>query len=88
MAQGGHAIDVTDEIAPGFSSWIEAIALELHSSYFALDVMCNDHKSLMEGSAKALEINIRAEWMHHTFSERRTHDLAKKIVSALFGGEA
>ena len=88
MAQGGHAIDVTDEIAPDFSKWIEAIALELHSGYFALDVMCNDHKILTADSAKALEINIRAEWMHHTFSERRTHDLANTVVSTLFGGEA
>ncbi len=84
MAQGGHAIDVTDELAPGFSSWIQVIAKALNSSYFALDVMCNDHKILIDGSAKALEINIRAEWMHHTFSEVRTHDLAKTVVDTLF----
>lgn len=88
MAQGGHAIDVTDEIAPGFSNWVETISLELDSGYFALDIMCNDHTTLIGDSAKGLEINIRAEWMHHTFSERRTHDLAKTVVDALFGEEA
>lgn len=87
MAQGGHAIDVTDELAPEFSDWIKAIAKALNSSYFALDVMCSDHKILLEGSPKALEINIRAEWMHHTFSEVRTHDLAKTVVNALFGAK-
>jgi|GEM_PF-1886669 len=85
MAQGGHAIDVTNELAPGFSDWIKAISKAIQSSYFALDIMCNDHKILIDGSAKALELNIRAEWMHHTFSEVRTHDLARTIVNALFG---
>ncbi len=85
MAQGGRAIDVTDELAPGFSMWIEAITHEIRTGYFALDIMCLDHNTLLAESAKALEINIRAEWMHHTFSEVRTHDLAKTIVDALFG---
>lgn len=88
MAQGGHAIDVTEELAAGFKQWVEVISGELHTGYFALDIMCTDHKTLTAESAKALEINIRAEWMHHTFSEVRTHDLATVVVDVLFGEEA
>jgi cyanophycin synthetase len=35
--------------------------------------------------AKVLELNARPEWLHHTFSERRTHDVAALILESLFG---
>ena len=84
MAQGGHAIDVTGAIDPVFSDWVAKITHELGTGYFALDVMCSAHDSHVSGNAVALELNIRAEWMHHTFSEGRTHNLEKTIVDRLF----
>ena len=84
MAQGGHAIDVTDEIHPVYGKWVDRLSRKLNAPYFALDVMCNDHVTYPGGNPQALELNIRAEWMHHTFSERRTHDLASIVIRELF----
>jgi len=84
MAQGGHAIDVTDEIDAVYHNWVKAIAGKLNLEYFALDLLTQNHKKFTNKNTSALEINIRAEWMHHTFSERRTHDLAKVILDVLF----
>lgn len=84
MAQGGHAIDVTDEIDIIYHEWVASIANELKTGYFALDVITTDHKKFVPGNSLALELNIRAEWMHHTFSEKRTHDLARLIIDTLF----
>jgi glutathione synthase/RimK-type ligase-like ATP-grasp enzyme len=76
MSAGGHAIDVTDEMSSEFAPWVVKMANELQTGYFALDLI---------GSAVALEINAKAEWMHHTFSEVKSHDLAKVVVDVLFG---
>ena len=83
MAQGAHVIDVTDEIDPIIYSWVNALVVELGSGHFALDLMSSDHKKYVEGNTFALEINARAEWMHHTFSERRTHNLASVVLDEL-----
>lgn len=86
MAQGGHAIDVTNEIDPIYHLWVKSISKKLNIGYFALDLITEDHTNFKKGHTFALEINSRAEWMHHTFSEKRTHDLAKVILDALFQG--
>lgn len=83
MGQGGHAIDVTDELDDAFTLWVEQIAADLNTGYFALDVMCLNHQDAQAGHAVALELNCRAEWLHHTFSERRVHDLASVVIDAL-----
>ncbi|MFT5780183.1 MAG: cyanophycin synthetase [Crocinitomicaceae bacterium] len=84
MAQGGHAIDVTGEISAVVTFWVDKIVNELKTGYFALDLMCKQHEAYYDGAAVAIEINARAEWMHHTFSEVRTHDLAKTVIDVLF----
>ncbi len=84
MAQGGHAIDVTDQLDPIIGQWIDQISNELKVGYYALDLMTLDHSNFLKGKTTALEINIRAEWLHHTFSDHKTHDLARDIIQVLF----
>jgi cyanophycin synthetase len=84
MAQGGVAIDVTDEIHPGFQDWITKLSEYLNSSYFGLDLMTTNHTKQPSQHSKVLEINARADWLHHTFSEHRTHDMADMILNAVF----
>lgn len=87
MAQGGHSIDVTDEIDPIYHHWVRSIFKELNIGYFALDFITEDHTNFKNENSFALEINSRAEWMHHTFSEKKTHELAKVILDVVFGDE-
>jgi len=82
MGQGARAFDVTDKIDPMVKKWVEVISTELQAPYFALDLISGDISNIE--TYKALELNIRAEWMHHTFSEGRTHDLAKVVIDELF----
>lgn len=84
MAQGGHAIDVTNEIDSIYHYWVRSISKELNIGYFALDLITEDHINFKIRNTFALEINSRAEWMHHTFSERKTHDLAGIILDVVF----
>lgn len=84
MAQGGVAIDVTEEIHPVYHEWVKALSEYLETKYFGLDVMTTDFTKSPNEAAKVLEINARADWMHHTFSERRTHDMADIILKELF----
>ena len=84
MAQGGIAIDVTQEIHPAYHQWVSALADFLGTPYFGLDIMTTDYSLDPYQHAKVLEINARAEWLHHTFSEVRTHDMAGMILGAVF----
>lgn len=84
MGQGGHAIDVTDEIHPLYHEWVQRIVEFCDASFFALDLLCQDHTKNPETNAVALEINALAEWVHHTFSEGRTHDLGQLVIDTTF----
>ena len=84
MGQGGHAIDVTDEIHPHYHDWVRQIVDYCDASYFALDLICQDHIKDPETHAIALEVNSLAEWTHHAFSERRTHDLGTLVIDTTF----
>ncbi len=84
MAQGGVAIDVTDDIHPAFQDWVNALSKYLTTRYFGLDIITADHKKEPKDHSWVLEINARADWLHHTFSERKTHDIAGMILQALF----
>ena len=86
MSLGGIATDITEEIHPDYHTWIENIASETGSRIFALDVMTTDYtaKPSRENS-RALEINVRPHWLHHTFSEVRTHDIPNMMLDELFG---
>ena len=87
MAQGGIAIDVTNEIHPTFQTWVTALSNYLDTGYFGLDLITTNHQEKPHTHSWVLEINARADWLHHTFSERKTHDIAGIMLKALFGAE-
>lgn len=85
MNQGAVATDITAEIHPNYKEWIEKIANELNWSIFALDVLTLDYTvAPSTQNAWALEINGQPYWYHHTFSEKRTHNIAKMILEEVF----
>ena len=53
--------------------------------YFAIDSIAPDCTKPPEEGAWALEINARPEWLHHTFSQGKKHDMGRIVVEALFG---
>lgn len=85
MAQGATAVDVTGEIHPRYTEWINAIAAGLKLSIFSLDAITTNHRADPAAHAKVLEINAQPAWMHHTFSEKRRHDIPTLILKQLFG---
>jgi cyanophycin synthetase len=85
MSQGAVAIDITDELHPIFQEWIDRIVNFLNVDYFAIDFISSDFQNTPENQSIVLEINAKPEWLHHTFSEGRQHDIAGMILDALFG---
>lgn len=85
MAKGGIAIDVSDDIHPIFGEWVTQLSNYLGTGYFGLDLMSTDYQDKAIESTNVLEINAYADWMHHTFSERKTHDIPGIILKELFG---
>ncbi len=84
MSVGGVAVDVTDRIHPDYGSWVDAVAARLGLDIFALDIVATDPTAEPARAARVLEINARPQWLHHTFSERRTHDIPGLILDHLF----
>ncbi|MFK7949058.1 MAG: hypothetical protein AB8G11_15815 [Saprospiraceae bacterium] len=84
IAQGGLPIDVTNEIHEDFHRWATDLSAYLGTGYMGLDFMTTNHTENPYLYTKILEINARADWVHHTFSEVRTHDIAKIILKHLF----
>jgi len=85
MAQGGIATDVTDDIHPIYQKWVADLSNYLGTGYFGLDVITTDYTQSPKGKGYVIEINARADWLHHTFSDRKTHDVAGIILQQLFG---
>jgi cyanophycin synthetase len=82
MALGAIATDVTEALHPEFSAWVERLTDALELPVFGLDVLTDDPGTdPTAGRAAALEINARPDWLHHTFSEGRTHDVATALLS-------
>ena len=84
MAQGAIAYDVSNEIHPNYSHWVHSISEFLQCDYFGLDVITTNHIADPDSSAKVLEINAKADWLHHTFSENRTHYMSHIILKSIF----
>ena len=85
MAQGATAVDVTDKLHSRYGVWIEHIAAALNLPLFSLDLMVENFYDEPQEKASILEINAQPAWAHHTFSERRTHDIPRMILEDLFG---
>lgn len=77
MAIGGHAIDNTSFAKENYQWLIDKIIKSTNASYFGIDLMITDD------SYSVIEINARAEWMHHTFSEGKQHNIAIDVLSPL-----
>jgi cyanophycin synthetase len=84
MAQGGTAVDVTDAVHPHYGQWIRRAAVRLDLRIFSLDVITTDHTQPPEAHAVLLELNTNPDWLHHTFSEGRQHDIPALILQSLF----
>ena len=84
IAQGGIPIDITDDLHPIYQKWVTALSNYLKTGYFGLDVIAKDYTKHPIGQAYVIEINARADWLHHTFSKHKTHDIAGIILSELF----
>lgn len=84
MAQGAICVDLTDELDPIFQKWIDRLCDYLGVDFFAIDIIAGDHQHYTPGSAWVLEINAQPEWLHHTFSERKKHDMATILLEYLF----
>lgn len=85
MNQGAMAYDITDAIHPTYSLWIERLAEALQQRVFALDLLTTDYTvSPTDQNTWAIEINGESYWLHHTFSEGRTHDIATLILKDTF----
>jgi glutathione synthase/RimK-type ligase-like ATP-grasp enzyme len=81
----GGAVDVTDLIHPRYADWVVRIAQAFPIELFAMDVRTPSLDADPERAARVLELNARPEWLHHTTSARRTHDIAAIILESLFG---
>lgn len=84
MSLGAVATDVSEAIAPLYHNWVERVAAAMGISLFALDVMTTNHESTDPDTAWGIEINALPEWLHHTFSEGRQHNIARMILADLF----
>ena len=84
MSLGAVATDVSKELAPLYRSWVERVADATGMGLFALDLMTTDHERSDTDTAWAIEVNALPEWLHHTFSEVRQHDIARMILNNLF----
>lgn len=84
IAQGGIVIDVTDEIHPIYHQWVSGLVDYLKTGYFGLDLITKNHAANPIENTNVLEMNARADWLHHTFSQHKTHDIAGMILKELF----
>ncbi len=84
MARGAVATDVTGAIHPRYAEWIDRIARAFPIALFAVDAMTTDVGADPERCAVVLEVNARPEWLHHTFSGGRRHDVAEAILRSFF----
>lgn len=85
MANGGRAVDLTGRIHPDWHEVVRRIANALSLSVFAVDAVTPDPERSPFEIGAVIEVNARSEWLHHTFSEGRQHDVPRALLEALFG---
>lgn len=85
IGQGGIPIDVTDKLHPTYHQWVKKVEAFLKTAYFALDFISPDPAENPIKTSYCIEINPQPTWLHHTFSERKTHNLAAVVLDCLFG---
>ncbi|MEZ4326841.1 MAG: hypothetical protein R3B40_16615 [Polyangiales bacterium] len=85
MAQGARAIDVTDTLHPGWRATVARIAEHVGIAVFAVDARVTSAEDPPHAGV-VLELNARPEWLHHTFSEGRQHDVGAALLRASLPG--
>lgn len=85
MSQGAVAIDVTENLHSRYQEWVHKIVDYLGVDYFAIDFITKSFTENPDKQAVVLEVNAQPEWLHHTFSENRQHDIASLVLDNLFG---
>ena len=83
VAQGAVPVDVTDTVHADYIEWIARIVRHTGASIFGLDVITQE-PTMPASGAVVLEVNHAPNWLHHTFSEGRTHDMAARLLDAMF----
>lgn len=83
MAKGGIAIDVTDELHAGYGDWCREISELFEMEICAIDAVAADRSAPPHAHATVIEVNSVPDWLHHTFSERRQHDIPRRILEYL-----
>ncbi len=83
LGQGGDLVDVTGELHPRWEEWVEQLAEALGLRIFSLDAITADPARDPATAARVLELNARAQWLHHTFPEGGGHDLPGLILADL-----
>lgn len=84
MGQGGVAVDVTDALHPAYDQLIGRLASRLGLRTFAFDGIVSDPAQDPSDGLYVLEINAKAQWLHHTFSKGKTHNIPELILRELF----
>jgi D-alanine-D-alanine ligase-like ATP-grasp enzyme len=85
MATGGRAVDFTDALHPDWVALVRTVGEALGISVFAVDAVTVDPSRPPSEFGAVIEVNARPEWLHHTFSDRRQHDLPRLLFDQLFG---
>jgi len=84
MSSGARAIDVTDELHADWIDLMQCIGEMIGIRVFSVDAVTAD-ASRPPAFGAVLEVNARPDWLHHTFSERRQHDIPRLLLEDLFG---
>ena len=84
MGQGGVASDITPDLHSEYHELVTKVSNAFGFRTFALDGISADPGLSPFEHLYALEVNAKAQWLHHTFSEVRTHDIPTMILRDLF----
>jgi len=85
MATGARAVDLTDELHPEWRHLLSVVGETLGIRVFAVDAVTPDPTVSPFEKGAVIEVNARPEWMHHTFSHGRRHDIPRLLLEDLFG---
>ncbi|MVO87816.1 hypothetical protein GPA10_24410 [Streptomyces sp. p1417] len=84
LAKGGVAVDVTESLHADFAPWAASVADLFGTRILAIDALCAKPHDPPTTGTTILEVNTAPEWVHHTFSRNRTHDIATRVLRSWF----
>ena len=84
LSAGGAAIDLTDVLHQDWVDLVECIGEAIGIRVFAVDAVTPDPSLSPAEMGAVIEVNARPQWIHHTFSSGRQHDLPSMLLRDLF----